>query len=30
VPGQAPAMMHFVLRLFQRDIEVEARRAGLD
>ena len=29
--GQAPAMMaDFVLRLFQRDIEVEARRAGLD
>ncbi|HEY7139923.1 MAG TPA: PCP reductase family protein [Methylomirabilota bacterium] len=29
--GKAPAMMaDFVLRLFQRDIEVEARRAGLD
>jgi hypothetical protein len=29
--GTAPAMMaDFVLRLFQRDIEVEARRAGLD
>ena len=29
--GKAPAMMaDFVLRLFQRDVEVEARRAGLD
>lgn len=29
--GKAPAMMaDFVLRLFQRDIEVEARRAGYD
>jgi proto-chlorophyllide reductase subunit len=29
--GRTPAMMaDFVLRLFQRDIEVEARRAGLD
>jgi hypothetical protein len=28
--GKAPAMMaDFVLRLFQRDVEVEARRAGL-
>ena len=29
--GKAPAMMaDFVLRLFQRDVEVEARREGLD
>jgi hypothetical protein len=29
--GNAPAMMaDFVLRLFQRDVEVEARRAGFD
>jgi Proto-chlorophyllide reductase 57 kD subunit len=29
--GKAPAMMaDFVLRLFQRDLEVEARRQGLD
>ena len=29
--GKAPAMMaDFVLHLFQRDVEVEARRAGLD
>lgn len=29
--GKAPAMMaDFVLRLFQRDVEVEARRAGYD